>query len=230
MRDGMTTLDFPYRRFSDIRIKSSEPMSYAYFNSHVMRLCANLSALDLSHTLQKATYTQWGTVRFATVDDIISESGNKESVLTNAVVNEAMDKLRSDNMLSLMTRGKLDFTKSYEFVTGEFILGVNEKIAKKITDYPDRVVYANVSFTPLGYGLAPFHTARLDSAPLSAYENDVKSSGIVNFVDWGKPENYKEFHIYYHKSGYVICDNGKYDDSQKQLKVTWTLLMRKDEI
>lgn len=224
----MNKFNFPYSRFSDIRIKSSEPMSYAYFNSHVMRLCSNFDSLDTSYTLQKATYAQWGTVRFATVDDILKESGDKDTVITNAVLNDAMEKLRSSNRHLMMTKGTLDFTKNYEFVTGEFILGINEKLAKKVTDYPDRVVYANVSFVPLGYGSAPFHTARIDSAPLSSYENGVKSSGIVNFVDWNKPDTYREFHIYYHKSGYIICDNGKYDESQRQLKVVWTLLMRKD--
>jgi hypothetical protein len=51
---------------------------------------------------------------------------------------------------------------------------------------------------------------------------------MVNFVGWGKPDGYSEFHVYYHKSGYVICDNGRYDDAQRQIKVTWTLFMRKD--
>ena len=219
---------FPYSRFSDIRIKSSEPMSYAYFNSHVMRLCSNLDSLGESFTLQKATYTQWGTVKFATVDDIISESGNKDSVMTNRILNAAMEELRIRNMRDFMTKGKLNFTKNYEFLNGEFIVGVNEKIAKRITDSPDRVVYANVSFVLLGFDAVPFRTARVDSAPLSSYENGVKSSGIINFVDWKKPDTYREFHVYYHKNGYVICDNGKYDDSQKQIKVVWTLFMRKD--
>lgn len=219
---------FPYSRFSDIRIKSSEPMSYAYFNSHVIRLCSNLYSMDESITLQKATYTQWGTVKFATVDDIIGEYGDKDSVLTNSALNSAFDKMRSENMKLILNSGKLNFTKNYEFVSGEFIVGSGEKIAKNITDSPDRVVYANVTFMPLGYESSMFRTARVDSAPVTSYENSVKSAGIVNFVNWGKPEGYREFHVYYHKSGYIICDNGKYDDSQRQIKVKWTLFMRKD--
>lgn len=219
---------FPYSKFSDIRIKSSEPMSYAYFNSHVMRLCSNLESLGESFTLQRATYTQWGTVKFADIDDIISDDGNKDSVFTNKTLNDAMNVLRSRNMRGYMTTGKLDFTKNYEFVGGEFIVGTGEKIAKRITDSPDRVVYANVAFVPLGYESSQFSTARVDSVAASSYENGVKSSGVINFVDWGKPSEYREFHVYYHKSGYVICDNGKYDDSQKQIKVIWTLFMRKD--
>lgn len=220
--------DFPYSRFSEVKVKSSEPMSYAYFNSHILRLCSNLESMDTSFTLQKATYSQWGTVKFATVDDILSESGNKETVMTNKTLNDAFSEMRSSNIRKMMTRGSLDFTKNYEFVRGEFIVGTGEKIARRITDSPDRVVFANVTFVPLGYESSMFATARVDSAPLSAYQNGVSSSGIVNFVDWGRPEGYREFHVYYHKSGYVICDNGKYADSQKQIKVVWTLFMRKD--
>lgn len=219
---------FPYKRFSEIRIKSSEPMSYAYFNSHVMRLCSNLDSMDESFTLQKASYTQWGTVKFATVDDILNDDGDREAVMTNKVLNDAMSRLRSENMKSLMTLGKLNFTKNYEFLSGEFIVGIGEKIAKRITDSPDRVVYANVTFVPLGYDSSVFRTAKVDTAVPSSYENDVESSGVINFVNWGKPENYTEFHVYYHKSGYVICDNGKYDESQRQIKVIWSLFMRKD--
>lgn len=225
----MTDLrSFPYSRFSEIKIKNSEPMSYAFFNSHVMRLCSNLDSLGDSFTLQKATYSQWGTVKFATVEDILSETGNKDSVVTNKVINSAMDRLFLENTIAYTTKGRLDFTKNYEFLRGEFIVGVNERVAKRITDSPDRVVYANVSFVPIGYDSTPFNTARVDSAPLSSYENGVKSSGVVNFVDWKKPETYREFHVYYHRNGYVICDNGKYDDSQKQIKVVWTIFMRKD--
>lgn len=219
---------FPYSRFSEIRIKSSEPMSYAYFNSHVIRLCSNLYSMDESLTLQKATYTQWGTVKFATVDDIIGENGDKDAVLTNSALNSAFEKMRSENMKSLLNSGKMNFTKNYEFVNGEFIVGSGEKIAKNITDAPDRVVYANVTFVPLGYDSSMFRTARVDIAPASSFENDVSSTGIINFVDWGRPDGYREFHVYYHKSGYIICDNGKYDDSQRQIKVKWTLFMRKD--
>ena len=219
---------FPYSRFSEIRIKSSEPMSYAYFNSHIMRLCSNLDSLGDSFTLQRATYSQWGTVKFATVDDILLENGNRDAVMTNATLNAAMEELRQRNMKEYMTRGRLDFTKNYEFLHGEFLVGVGEKIAKRITDSPDRVVYANVTFVPLGFDGEPFRTARVDSAPASSYEHGVKSAGIINFTDWNKPTTYREFHVYYHSSGYVICDNGKYDDSQRQIKVVWTLLMRKD--
>ena len=203
-------------------------MSYAYFNSHVMRLCANLESMDGSFTLQKATYSQWGTVKFATVEDILSDNGDKDAVLTNKTLNDAMGTLRSDNMRKLTMLGKMDFTKNYEFTRGEFVVGTDERVAKRITDSPDRVVYANVTFVPLGYESAPFSTTRVDSAPLSSYESDVESSGVINFVDWGKPENYREFHVYYHNSGYVVCDNGKYNDSQKQIKVVWYPLMRKD--
>ena len=223
----MDTKHFPYSRFSDIRIKSSEPMSYAYFNAHVARLCSNLSAMDASYTLQKATYTQWGVVRFATVDDIISESGDRTAVMTNKTLNEAFEKLRSDNRRDALTKGKISFSKNYEIVSGEFIVGTGEKVAKRITDCPDRVVYANVSFVPLGYASSTFHTARVDSVPASSFEKGVESSGIVNFVDWGRPEGYREFHVYYHRYGYVICDNGGYDESQRQIKVVWTLFVRK---
>ena len=219
---------FPYSSFSDIRIKSSEPMSYAYFNSHIIRLCSNLESLDGSFTLQRATYTQWGTVKFATVDDIIGENGNKDAVMTNKTLNEAMSRLRSDNIRCLSTFGNLNFTKNYEFISGEFIVGTGENIAKKITDSPDRVVYANISFIPIGYDSSMFRTARVDSVPMSSYESGVETSGVINFVDWGKPESYREFHVYYHRSGYVICNNGQYDESQKQIKVVWTLFMRKD--
>ena len=218
----------PYDRFSEMRIRSSEPMSYAYFNSHIMRLCANLDSMDASFTLQKAGYAQWGTVRFATVDDIISENGDRTAVMTNRTLNEAMGKMREENMRGLMTKGILNFTKNYEFVRGEFIVGTGERVARMVTDSPDRVVYANVTFMPLGYESSMFRTARVDSAPVSAYENSVSSSGTINFVDWGAPEGYHEFHVYYHRSGYVVCDNGRYDESQKQIKVIWTLFMRKD--
>lgn len=219
---------FPYSRFSEIRIHSSEPMSYAFFNSHVARLCSNMDAMDSSFTLQKATYTQWGTVKFATVSDIVSENGNKDTVVTNATLNDAFSKMRSDNIREFMLKHRLNFTKNYELLNGEFIVGTNERLAKRITTAPDHVVYANVSFIPLGYDSTMFRTARVDTAPLTAYENGVKSTGVVNFVDWGAPETYREFHVYYHKSGYVICNNGKYDESQRQIKVLWTLLMRKD--
>ena len=94
----------PYGRFSEIRIRSSEPMSYAYFNSHVMKLCANLESMDASFTLQKAGYTQWGTVRFATVDDILSEGGDRTAVMTNRTLNDAMARMREENRRTLMTK------------------------------------------------------------------------------------------------------------------------------
>lgn len=219
---------FPYKRFSEIRIRSSEPMSYAYFNAHIARLYANLRSMDASYTLQKAGYGQWGTVRFATPEDMVG-NGDRTAVMTNAGLNSALDGVRSRNIMDLMVQGRMGFTAGHEFVRGSFTVGTGDKVVKKITDAPERVEHAYVTFVPLGYESSMFRTARVDSTALSAYENGVESSGTVNFVEWGAPEGYREFHVYYHRAGYVVCENGRYDDGQRQIRVEWTLFMRKGD-
>lgn len=219
---------FPYPSFAGVKIRTNEPMAASYFNSHIVRLLSNVKATENSHTLQKASDKQWGLVKLAETKDITDGSGNRNAALTNDVLNRAMDELRRRNKISFSSSGRLSFTKNFEFQRGEFNVGSEERIAKKITSTPNRVVFAHVYFIPYGFDGHPFYSAKTTTAPSSAFYSNIESSGIVNFADWKAPEGYTEFHVYYHNSGYVICENGKYNDAQKSVKVCWTLLVKKN--
>ncbi len=219
---------FPYPTFSGVKINNNEPMAASYFNAHIVRLMANAKSVDNANTLQKATATQWGLVKMAETKDITSESGNRDAALTNDVLNRAIEELKTQNKISYSTSGKLNFTKNFEFQGGEFNVGSGERVAKKVSSAPERVVYANVYFVPNGFGKTPFYSAKTTTTTSPAFYRNAMSAGIVNFTDWNPPEGYSEFHVYYHTSGYVICENGKYNDSQKSIKVCWSLLVRKN--
>jgi len=219
---------FPYPSFSEIKIRNNEPMTSSYFNSHIVRLMSNVASLKNTHTLQKASFEQWGLIKLAETSDITSTDGDRNAAITNDVLNRAIEELKRKNKISYSSSGKLDFTKNFEFQHGEFNVGSGERIAKKITSTPDRVEFANVYFVPYGFENHPFYSAKTTTAPSSAYYNNIESSGVVNFSDWDIPDGYTEFHVYYHNSGYVICDNGKYNDSQKSIKVCWNLFLRKN--
>lgn len=219
---------FPYPSFSEIKIRNNEPMAASYFNAHVVRLLSNLKAVEQSHTLQKATYGQWGLVKMAETQDIKSSEGNRETAITNDVLNRAIEELKKQNKISFSASGKLDFTKNYEFQHGEFSVGSGERIAKKVTSTPNKVMFAHVYFIPIGFENHPFYTAKSSKTTDEAYYNNIESSGIINFTDWNAPKEYTEFHVYYHNSGYVICNNGKYNESQKNIKVCWNLFVKKN--
>lgn len=218
---------FPYPTFSGVKIQNNEPMAASYFNTHVVRLMANAKSVENANTLQKASGVQWGLVKLAETGDISSEGGNRDVALTNDVLNRAIEELRTKNRISYASSGKIDFTKSFEFQTGEFNVGIGEKVARKVTSSPDRVVFANVYFVPAGFEGHPFYLAKTATTTKDAFYANKMSSGIVNFTDWDPPEGYSEFHVYYHSGGYVICENGRYNDAQKSIKVCWTLLVRK---
>lgn len=218
---------FPYS-LSELRLKNDEPLNYAYFNAHMLRILADIRSINKSSTLQKATTTQWGVARYATIDDVISEDGDRNAILTNDILNKAIKKLKDDNEKSYKATGLLPLSKNYEWRHGEFMVGLGESIAKKITDFPDMVVYANVYFVPLGYESKPYRTA--NSKPHAEerfFKENLVTCGVINFDDKEMPENYEEFHVYYHKAGYVICRNGRVQDAQKQIRVVWNLLFRK---
>ena len=218
----------PYENLSDLKLKNDEPLTYAYFNVHILRLLQNIQSINKTTTLQKATTTQWGVVRFATVDDIISENGDRNTVISNKVLNEAVETLTKNNQLKYQRTGKLSLSKNYEWVHGEFSVGLGENIAKKITTIPDNVVYANVYFVPLGYENKIFRTATTKKNTDAEYfKNNTKTTGFINFDKISLPTNYEEFHVYYHKAGYIICRNGRIQDDQKQIKVVWNLLLKK---
>ena len=219
---------FPYKTVSEVKFRNDEPLTYANFNAHIIRLLQNAKALNRAITLQKATDKQWGVVKLATVDDIISDDGDKNAVVTNEVINKTIDHMRVVNDKKFRLTGKIDMSKNYEWQHGEFVVGVNESIAKRITKNADRVVYANIYFVPLGFDNKPFHMANsVKGTDSESFKNNVKNCGVINFDEWQKPKGYEEFHVYYHKSGYVICRNGRLHGSQKQIKVVWNLLMRK---
>lgn len=219
---------FPYPSFSGVKIQNNEPMAASYFNTHIVRLMANAKAIENANTLQKASDTQWGLVKMAETLDITSEYGNRDTALTNDVLNRAIAELKRKNALSYSSSGRLNFTKSFEFQRGEFNVGIGERVAKKVTTTPDRVVYANVYFVPNGFENHPFYSSKSVATDQSAFSDNAMSAGIINFTEWNQPEGYSEFHIYYHDSGWVICENGRYNDSQKSVKVCWTLLVRKN--
>lgn len=218
----------PNNSLSDVRIRNDEPLTYAYFNAHMMKLLENIRAINISTTIQKATPSQWGVVRLATVDDLISEDGDKNAVVTNKVILDAISSLNIENKKNYRLTGKLPLSKNYEWSHGEFLVGLGENVAKKITDTPDNVVYSNVYFVPLGYEEKAFRMA--NSKPATEpefFKDNFVSAGVINFDRTETPKNYEEFHVYYHRSGYVICRNGRVQDAQKQIKVVWNLLTRK---
>ena len=223
-----STSRLPNDSLSDVRIRNDEPLTYAYFNTHMLKLLENIRAINISTTIQKATPEQWGVVRLATVDDLISEGGDRNAVVTNKVVLDAISKLNAENKRMYRLSGKLPLSKSYEWSHGEFVVGLGENIARKISDTPDNVVYSNVYFVPLGYEDKAFRMAnsRPDTDPRFFKENFM-SAGVINFDKVEAPANYEEFHVYYHRSGYVICRNGRVQDAQRQIKVVWNLLTRK---
>ena len=218
---------YPYPDFAQIKIKNGEPMSSAYFNAHVVRLCSNIEALDNDYTLQKASWTQWGLVKFASEDDILSKDGNRETVVTNDCINRAMRRLGSDTRKEYNLTGRLNFSSTHEFQHGEFLVGLNENIARKVTDSPERVEFSQVYFVPVGFEGTTFYTAKSTKTDEESAKTRDTSSGVINFAEWKRPEGYDEFHCYYHRSGYVICRNGKYNDSQRQIRVVYNLFMLK---
>ena len=216
----------PYPDFNDIRVQINEPMSAAYFNMHIAKMVANINALTHASPIQRATDTQWGTVKLATTNDILNDNGDKNAVLTNKVLNEIT--LQSREQIDKLYRitNRLTFTKNFEWVHGGFVVGLNEKIAKRVTKNPDRVVFAQVYFIPYGYEDDPFFTANSKKTSIEAWNKQPKSIGVVNFTQKYTPEEYNEFHVYYHKSGFILVDNGQYDDNQTQIKVAYNLLLK----
>ena len=216
----------PYPDFNDIRVQINEPMSAAYFNMHIAKMMANINALKNASPIQHATDTQWGTIKLATVNDILNDNGDKNAVLTNKVLNEVTEetKVKIDKLYQITDR--LTFTKNFEWMHGEFVVGLNEKIAKRVTKNPDRVVFAQVYFIPYGYEDMPFFTACSKKTTVEAWNKQPKTIGVVNFTEKYTPKEYDEFHVYYHKSGYILVDNGRYDDSQTQIKVAYNLLIK----
>lgn len=217
---------FPYKDFSDIKIKNNEPMASSYFNSHLIRLWSNICALNNTNTLQKATDKQWGIVKFASIDDIINDDGNKNTVVSNKVLNDTIAFLKKQNSHLYMMDNVLNFSKNYHFRKGEFVVGLNESKAVKITNNPELVAFSNISFVPVGFDDIPFFTAKSTQSADTLEQSDI-STGMLNFSKTDKPDGYEEFHVYYHKSGYVICKNGSYNNSQNQIRVVWTLFERK---
>jgi len=216
----------PYPNLSDISFSNSEPLTYAYFNAHVVRMLENIRSLNRTATLQKASPTQWGVVRIATVDDIISEDGDRTAVLTNDVMNRAISTMRADNLNGYRLDGKLPMSKNYEWVHGEFTVGLNEHVARRISDSPERVMYVNLYFVPLGKenGIYTARSSKVDSTALSGV---VPTDGVINFSDAPKTDGQRRMELYYHRSGYVICRNEPLDDGQRQIRVVYNMLKRK---
>ena len=217
---------FPYPDFGKIRIRANEPMASSYLNAHLIRLWADARALEKANTLQKASDIQWGVAKFASVEDIIEKDGTKTAVLTNDVLNRAIDELKKRNLKKFVLNGEMDFSSSYRFRCGEFVMGTGESRAVKVTNNPELVAFADVAFQPLGFDERPFFTARSEKVP-SAVDPGKVSAGTINFAKTADMKGYVPFSLYYHRSGYVICRNGRYNDSQNQIRVRWTLFERK---
>lgn len=216
---------FPYPDFNDIKIQIDEPMSSAYFNVHIAKMLANVEALKNVSEIQKATTTQWGTVKLASAYDILNEDGDKDAVLTNKAINDAISIAKERALKDFNRTNKLQFTNDFQWEHGEFVVGLNENIAKRITRTPDRVLYSNVYFEPYGHDNIPFFTAKSTKTTKDNFIKQPLSTGIVSFKKTEMPKEYNDFHVYYHPSGFILVKNGQYSASQSQIKIVWNILL-----
>lgn len=217
----------PYRKFSQIRIKNSEPFTSDYLNAHIVRLCANLESLHETNTLQKAGYDQWGTVRKATENDFLNPSiDSGTAVITNDVVNRVICSLRDENAKQLFINSALTISKHCLLKRGSFVVASNTKVAKKITTNPDSVLYTKLNIVPVGYERKPFYTTNVVKTDNESFKNcESKNVGVIEFESSEQPVNYDLFSIYYHQSGYVICDTGMAMTGYEQFCVNWIQLI-----
>lgn len=218
----------PYRKFSQIRIRNSEPFTSDYLNAHISRLCSNLDSLKDTNTIQKAGYEQWGTVRKATVDDFLNpEEYSGTAVVTNDVVNRVVDTMHSENAEQLFTKGSINLSKHYILKRGSFVVSTGSKIAKRITTDPEGVVFTRLNIVPVGYERKAFYTTKVSKTDEESFKNcNQKNVGVIEFTDSGTPTNYTPFNIYYHQSGYVICNIGNIMETQKQFTVNWMQMLK----
>lgn len=222
----MSKSKLPYPTLSDVRIRNDEPLTYAYFNAHMLRLLADIRAINTSRTIQRATPTQWGVVRFASVDDVVDPDGDRNLVISNKTLNASIERMRSDNAKAYRDTNRIPMSKNYEWRHGEFTVGLGENVARKITDVPESVVYSNVYYIPSGFGETPIRTAATKTGTdPEFFRRGLSTVGRIEFGKVEMPPNYEEFHVYYHRAGYVICRNGKVVDGQRQINVAWNILV-----
>lgn len=236
-------LSLPYDNFEQIQFNNDETFNFAYFNSHVRKLFANLDAYKDVQKLPMASENNYGLVQIASVDDI--ENGtHPDSVLS---LNNFQEFLRSGieaQRKTYTTDGTLKLNKDISVQTGTINVPSGFYIGKTVTTRPSRVLYAHVSLEVPG--MAYGDTAH----PLDDVSNEdgrhytccatteTDSYKGNAYVDLGKirykrdtPEipNVRHIHAYY-KDGVVVVRNEAFEENKavgtSSIRVRWTLIQK----
>jgi hypothetical protein len=160
----------------------------------------------------------------ATVDEVISPSSGSDGVITNDIFNKALKKIEDGQLDMVSQNGSVALTDTITVQRGEFTVSPGVSLAKKITSDPSNVIFSSVYFVPVGNIESQFPTASIDTTQQSFFDIAFKSAGYITFENTTSvPPEFKDFHVYYHDSGYVIVKNTKFSKIQGNIRVVWIL-------
>ncbi len=236
-------LSLPYDKFEQIQFNNDETFNFAYFNSHIRKLFANLDSYKDVQKLPVASEDNYGLVQIASVDDIANGT-NEDSVLS---LNNFQEFLRSgidSQRKNYTTDGTLTLNKNLTISTGTINVPSGFYIGKTVTQRPSRVLYAHVSLEVPGmaYGDTAHNLDDVSSAGEGRHYTCCATTLTAKYmggeyVDLGKIRykrdaevpNVKHIQAYY-KDGVVVVRNEAFDENKEvgtsSIRVRWALISR----
>lgn len=236
-------LSLPYDSFEQIQFNNDETFNFAYFNSHIRKLFANLDSYKDVQKLPIASADNYGLVQVASVDDITNGT-HPESVLS---LNNFQEFLRSgidSQRKTYTTDGSLKLNKDISVLTGTINVPTGFYVGKTVTQRPSRVLFAHVSLEVPGmaYGDTAHSLDDVTDTDGRHYTccatTETDSYKGSDYVDLGKIRykrdtaeipNVKHIQAYY-KDGVVVVRNEAFDENKSagtsSIRVRWTLIQR----